>query len=60
MSERAPCLGSGKLPIVSENKTDNILSANIAPQLVATAVSAENELLTIYIEHLLKHLSQFL
>ena len=53
MSERASCLGSGKLPIVPENKTDNILSANIAPQLVATAVSAENELLTIYIEHLL-------
>ena len=53
MSERASCLGSGKLPIVPENKTDNILSANIAPQLVATAVSAENELLTIYIEHLI-------
>ena len=41
MSERASCLGSGKLPIVPENKTDNILSANIAPQLVATALSGK-------------------
>ena len=42
MSERASCLGSGKLPIVPENKTDNILSANIAPQLVATAALEMN------------------
>ena len=41
MSERASCLGSGKLPIVPENKTDNILSANIAHQLVATALSGK-------------------